>query len=285
MRDFSFENIDTSLSCYNQFTRFYYEAKDLHFENISIHLKKWFGANMCAVLGGLLDKIGATNSVRIDSTNAKTLRILKKNTFLASFGFPVEYDEYDTTCRYQKLLPSQSMFFNSYIANELLGKQTFPEMTKLLKEKIAESIYEIFVNAQMHSGTEYIYTCGQFYPNKHKIEFTVVDTGVGFKDNVNKRFGAKLNSLQAIKWAVKDMNTTKRDAPGGIGLAILNEFIKMNGGKFQIVSGDAFFQVGNVEQFDFLEKPFPGTVVNMEFRTDDKNSYCFKNEINLDEIF
>lgn len=153
------------------------------------------------------------------------------------------------------------------------------------EEKIEESIYEVFVNAQMHSGTEYIYTCGRFYPKRHKIEFTVVDTGVGFKDNVNKRFGVNLDSLKAVKWAVQNMNTTKRDAPGGMGLAILTEFIKMNGGSFQIISDDAFLQIGNAEKFGFLEYPFPGTIVNMEFRTDDKKSYCLKNEINLDEIF
>ncbi|MDR4507873.1 MAG: hypothetical protein MRJ65_06500 [Candidatus Brocadiaceae bacterium] len=45
-------------------------------------------------------------------------------------------------------------------------------------KKITESIYEIFVNAQIHSETDFIYTCGQFFPNKHMIEFTIKDTGI-----------------------------------------------------------------------------------------------------------
>lgn len=42
-----------------------------------------------------------------------------------------------------------------------------------------------------------------------------------------------------------------------VNLAILTEFIKMNGGNFQIISDDAFFQIGNAEKFGFLEYSFP----------------------------
>ena len=37
-----------------------------------------------------------------------------------------------------------------------------------VKEKVIEAIYEIFVNAQIHSETQLIYTCSQFFPNKTK---------------------------------------------------------------------------------------------------------------------
>ena len=71
---------------------------------------------------------------------------------------------------------------------------TYLKCLRGVKEKIVEAICEIFVNAQIHSETEFIYTCGQFYPQNNKIEFTIVDTGVGFRENVNKRFQSNLSA-------------------------------------------------------------------------------------------
>ena len=73
---------------------------------------------------------------------------------------------------------------------------------------------------------------------------------------------------------------------GGIGLSLLTEFIKFNKGKFQIISGDGIYEVGEKEKAGFLDFPFPGTIVNMEFRTDDSNSYRLSSESdNTDDIF
>ena len=110
--------------------------------------------------------------------------------------------------------------------------------------------------------------------------------GQGFKKLINNRFNSSLSSIQAIKWAIKDGNTTKTDVSGGLGLSLLTEFIKLNGGKFQIISDDGFYEVGETEQSYTLDAPFPGTVVNMEFRTDDVRSYRLSSETyNTDDIF
>jgi hypothetical protein len=158
-------------------------------------------------------------------------------------------------------------------------------MSDALKKKIAESIYEIFVNAQMHSGSPYIYTCGQFYPYGYNIEFTIVDMGRGFKANVNERFSSNLTSLQSIRWAIGDGNTTKLNAPGGLGLSLLKDFIYKNNGKIQIISGDGFFEYGKETNEKQLSVPFPGSIVNMCFKTDDKNSYLLSTELKSEDIF
>lgn len=286
MDKFILSDIDTKLESYNQFTEFYNSIKNFVFCNISVSLNNWFGANMCAVLAGLLDKIDFSNSIKITSNNEGVLTILKKNGFLANYGYEKADDVYSTTCRYLKLEPNQGRFFNFYVMDELLGKESFPDMSDKLKQKIKESIYEVFVNAQMHSNTKFIYTCGQFYPKKQKIEFTIVDTGIGFKNKINSSMNVNLNSLQAIKWALGTNNTTKKDIPGGLGLAILTEFIKLNKGKFQVISDNGFYQLSeDGEQIEMLNYPFPGTVVNMEFRTDDEFLYKLDSEININDIF
>lgn len=160
-------------------------------------------------------------------------------------------------------------------------------MSDGVKEKMVEAIYEIFVNAQIHSGTDFIYTCGQFFPNKNKIEFTIVDTGIGFKEKINQRFNSNLSAVQAIKWAVQDKKTTKEGISGGIGLAILKEIIENNKGKMQIVSNEGFYQYdceGEVSK-EFRGQ-FPGTIVNLQFITNDINNYFLKSEtIDINDIF
>ena len=147
-------------------------------------------------------------------------------------------------------------------------------------------IYEIFVNAQIHSASPFIYTCGQFFPNKNKIEFTIVDTGIGFKEKINQRFNSNLSAIQAIKWAVQDKMTTKIGVSGGIGLAVLKEFIELNKGKMQIVSSDGFYQFDSEGELDNqFSGQFPGTIVNLQFKTDDKHNYSLKNEIDINDIF
>lgn len=241
---------------------------------------------MSAALGGVLDKLDFKTSINVTSKNKDILSILRKNGFLANYGYGKNPDVNNTTIKYLKLKKSDGRYFNSYVMNELLSRSDLPKMSGELKKKIAESIYEIFINAQIHSKSEYIYTCGQFFPHKKKIEFTIVDMGIGFKKPINDKFKTSLSSIQAIKWALIDGNTTKTEVSGGLGLSLLTEFIKLNKGKFQIISDDGFYEVEEKETYNFLDSPFPGTVVNMEFRTDDLNSYRLSSGLNTtDDIF
>lgn len=284
VESFSLRNIGAFASSYELFSEFYHKAKGVVFGHISVQLCQWFGANMSAVLGALLDKL-STNSIKITADSSKIIEVLQKNTFLANYGYPYFPDVNHTTIRYLKLKVSDSRYFGDYVMNELLSKRDFPNMSERLKQKIFESIYEIFINAQMHSQTEFIYTCGQFFPKKNEIEFTIVDTGIGFRKKIVEQFGLPVNSVQAIRWALVSGNTTKQDAPGGIGLAVLTDFIKMNKGKFQIVSDDGFYEVGETVSAQVLRYSFPGTVVNMKFRTDDSCSYSLDLENDELDIF
>src|SRR5690606_25003396 len=120
----------------------------------------------------------------------------------------------------------------------------------------------------------------QFYPQKNKIEFTIVDTGIGFKNRINKRFQINLSAEKAILWAIGDKKTTKQGITGGLGLPILKEFIHVNRGKMQIVSNEGFYQFSrNKVMTDTFKGQFPGTIVNLQLRTDDRKSYSLKSEI------
>ncbi len=281
-------NINNTFESYQKLINLYHEHKNKSFETIHIELKDWFSANMSATLGGILDIFSKDiNSISFDYLSPKIETILLKNNFLSYFGSSTKIiDNHHTTISFLKLKISDGKFFNNYVIDELIGRTELPKMSDAVKDKMAEAIYEMFVNAQIHSESAHIYTCGQFFPRENKIEFTIVDTGIGFKKKINDRFNVNLSSTQAISWATKDRNTTKIGITGGIGLALLKEFIEKNNGKMQIISDDGFYQFDiNGEQMSIFKGEFPGTIVNLQIKTDDQNSYILKNEFDTRDIF
>lgn len=273
-------NINNNFESYQKLITFYSQYKDTHFDRVSLDICQWFAANMCSALGGILDKLSANlNEIEIRHIDPAIENILLKNDFLSYFGHQRKTDNHHTTIRYLKLNPTDGKYFNSYIINELIGRTELPKMSALVKETMAQAIYEIFVNAQIHSDSPSIYTCGQFFPRDNKIEFTIADVGIGFKNKVNRRFNKNLTSTQAITWAVQDRHTTKEGMTGGIGLAFLREFVERNKGKMQIISDDGFYQFDTSgEQSKLFIGSYPGTVVNLQFRTDDNSRYHFSSE-------
>ncbi|TAE80966.1 MAG: ATP-binding protein [Bacteroidetes bacterium] len=280
-------NINNTFESYQKLINFYLEHKDKEFNTIHVELHQWFSANMCATLGGILDIFSDNiNTIKFDYINPNIEKILLKNNFLSNFGHTKIVDNHHTTIRFLKLKLTDGKYFNNYVVDELIGRTELPKMSELVREKMTEAIYEIFVNAQIHSESKNIYTCGQFFPREDKIEFTIVDTGIGFKKKVNDRFNSNLSSIQAIEWATKDKHTTKIEVTGGIGLALLKEFIEKNGGKMQIISDDGFYQFSRQgEDMQIFNGSFPGTIVNLQFRTNDNSSYVLKSELDMNDIF
>ena len=169
-----------------------------------------------------------------------------------------------------------------------MQRSEIPAMSIGLLKKFRESIFEIFSNAVLHSETEMgIFSCGQFFPKRDKLDFSVTDLGIGIRQNVNKNTGLNLVPEKAIIWATEGHNTTKRGLiPGGLGLKLLSEFIDLNGGRIQIVSDAGYWkrEKGEISTAR-LSRPFPGTVVSVEINTADKQSYALSSELSEKDIF
>jgi len=279
---YTLSNIHNDFDGYNKLINFYDEYQDDFFEIVDLSLNTWFDANLSAALGGIIDKLNKANTIELVSISSSIQKILQKNGFLAHFGFDKINDTYHTTIKYLKLKPSDSRFFNNYVQTELFNRAELPTMSEAVKKKINESILEMFVNAKIHSETEFIYTCGQFFPQRDEIIFTIVDTGIGFAKRIETDLNQIVSSTQAIKWAITEGHTTKQGTPGGIGLAILKDFIIQNNGRIQIISGDAMYQLENgTETYREFKNYFNGTVINMIFKTNDTTSYCLAEEIDI----
>lgn len=265
---------------YQCLAELYAEYKDTLFDQIDISISGFMDANMASPLGAILDRFREQlNTVNILLTNNAAQTILQKNTFLCNYSYAQIMDTNNTALPYQRYKTTDSLHFVKYVDRWLLSRGEMPTLSPKLKTEILGGITEIFANSSIHAESEFIYVCGQFFPNKCLLCLTITDIGNGIRNTINKANGYNLDSIEAIKWAMIDGNTTKTDTPGGYGFDILKKLILRNKGILQIVSNDGFYQMeAQSEKYKCLNNDFPGTVVSLQFRTDDYHSYHLKGE-------
>jgi len=275
--------VRSDINGYSALAALYNELKDCIFETIEIDFSDcpWFDANMCAPLGAVLATvIDNFNEISIVRTKLSVRKILMKNRFLESFGYDAIRDTFRTTITYQRFANNEEKAFAEYLASKV-HRDEFPRMSTALAERFRVSLLEIFVNASIHAeSTVGIFACGQFFPKKHYIDFSVADAGLGIRRKIHKELGWRLNSDQAIEWALQEGHTTRRgNVPGGLGLKLIREFINLNKGRMQIVSDRGFWECSPAgETLERMELGFPGTVINIEINTSDTASYRLSNE-------
>lgn len=267
------------------------QASDRTFDDVEIDMLStdWFDADMCAPFGAVLYLLGHNlNTVRLVNTRTKVSEILSKNGFLSHYGRRTIPDSWGTTISYQRLDIEDDRYFSGYIEREFIHRAEMPKMSVGLLKKFRESIFEVFSNAVQHSHTELgIFSCGQFFPMRNRLDFTVADLGIGIQRNVQRHLRTKLGPEEAIEWATLENHTTKQGkVPGGLGLKLLREFVDLNGGSIQIVSDAGYWKRGNQNSRKArLDYPFPGTVVSIEIDTADRKSYRLASETDTHDIF
>ncbi len=267
----------------------YAQTEKRFLDSIEVELTGWFDADMCAVLGATLYKLGQNgNSVLLKVQLPAVEKILSRNGFLSHYGRQQLPDAWGTTIPYQRFDVKDDHYFGRYIETRLVRRPEMPDMSPGLIKKFREGVFEIFSNAVMHSRTELgIFSCGQFFSRRRRLNFAVADLGIGIRQNVREHTGLNLTAEQAIAWATEGQNTTKRGPiPGGLGLKLLREFIEMNGGRIQIVSDAGYWkQEESQVSWTRLRHPFPGTVVTLEIDTADTKSYSLAEEMSSADIF
>jgi hypothetical protein len=271
--------------------RLHAKTEDCFLDEIEIDMEAtdWFDADMCAAFGAILYRLeDELNTVLLTNIRPAVRNVLSKNGFLSHYGRTKIPDQWGTTISYKRFDADDDRYFASYIEEDFIQRAEMPDMSRGLQKKFCESIFEIFSNAVLHSGTKLgIFSCGQFFPNRSKLDFCVADLGVGIRRNVLRHTGDDLAPEEAIEWATQANNTTKQGGvPGGLGLKLLCEFIDLNGGCLQIVSDAGYWRRGGRRsKTGRLRHAFPGTVVSVEIDTADSNSYRLSSEFETDDIF
>lgn len=265
------------------------EARELFSDRLEVDFSRcgFFDANMAAPLAAVLARIADKfNAVEIVRVPEGIERILRKNRFLVNYGYGLLEDVNRTTLPFRRIQRSNEGQFADYLERHMNDKG-IPRMSKGLAAVFKQSIYEVFQNAVIHSSSRFgIFVCGQFYPQVQRLDLTIADAGIGIRNNV-RRLWPKISSVEAIRWALGEGNTTKTGRqPGGIGLKVLKDFVALNKGKIQIASRFGFYEFnkGN-DSFAKLAADFRGTAVNLEINTGDTQTYQLRSEVSPDNIF
>jgi hypothetical protein len=124
-------------------------------------------------------------------------RILSKNGFLSHYGGDKLPDTRGTTIPYKRFEAKDDRYFASYIEDEFVLRSEMPRMSVGLLKKFRESVFEIFSNAVIHSQTKLgIFSCGQYFPKRNRLDFAVADLGIGIRRNVLDNAGLVLVRLR-----------------------------------------------------------------------------------------
>jgi len=283
-------DIRNNFEGYDFLVKFFSKTQKYVFDDILLDLSEteWFEANLTAVLGAILSRLQFEfNTIKIENIHNKIDNIFSRNYFLSHFGGAEIPDYYKTTIKYRRFKIAEEKLFKEYLDRELLSKEALPEMSALLRKKINESIFEIFNNAVLHGDCENIFSCGQYYPQKKRLDFTIVNLGKTIQANVNEYLIKNLSGIEAIEWAASEGHTTKRSRiPGGLGLSLIKDFLEKNRGKIQIVSADGYWEQTESRKISKpFSKEFQGTIVNLEFNVADNSYYYLTSEIDENDIF
>ena len=285
------DNIDHGIVGLRRLTQLVASTESLRNDRIELDLNAttWIEADMCAVLGAVLHRLRERgNIIALVNMRPELKSALAKNSFLSHYGNYRESDIYGATVTYRRFDIDAERSFSSYIYHEVLHRTELPIMSRQLQKKFSESIFEMFNNAVQHSKSEFgVFSCGQFFPDIDQFNFTMVDLGIGIRQNIKNELGWDLTAEAAIEWAVSANNTTKREpsSPGGLGLKLLREFIDRNGGSIQIVSDAGYWQRFNKQtNTGTFKNRFPGTVIALQFNTADNHSYILEGEDDYNDI-
>lgn len=267
----------------------YNDMHSVEKEEIVIDFEKCrlFDANLSSVLGSIFDKRQKEGcSIFLKAPQSPGVRrVLSRNKFFQAFDLNTENEDRENYIYYNSFGISDTQAFKEYVDKELIQKQLFPKCSDKAKVKILESIYEIFANAVSHGGCDRVYSCGEVHTRKNRtmLDMTFVNLGLSVVDNVNDYMNRKglpvFSSCKALDWAFVEGHTTKQET-GGLGLYILKQFVGLNEGTIQMISGDAMLEIdGDCHSETKLDKWFPGTIVTVEFNCNDDKTYLTTDEL------
>lgn len=254
----------------------------------------FISANQFSVLGCILSTFHAKYpdiSILVRNVSPNLARIIKINGFGRHLALESLPDINNTTIPYKIFDVTEIDEFEKYITISIFNRNDLPQMSSGVKNQMIDNILEIFNNVHEHTCSKRLFTCGQFFPRRQMLYFTITDSGETIPYNVKnhcQKYDIKLSESDfALSWALQPGNSTKMlDEPRGLGLFLLLSFIDLNKGELYIVSGKEAFEQNNFgKRYINLSHYFPGTIVTMAFNLSDKSSYCLTSEQLTDSIF
>jgi hypothetical protein len=247
--------------------------------------------NAVAFLGGLARLIQHRRGQVVFRWNTMISAVymnLAQNGFMGAFGGPIGPWP-GNSIPFREDSQQAAHEFEDYLTRLWLGRG-WVNVSLGLRDAIVGHMAEIYLNAFDHSQSPIgVFACGQHFPRKHELNLTIVDFGVGIPSNVrlfkaNDFAPEDLPATKCMEWAFQAGTSTK---PGGrgIGLDLLQEFVKLNGGRLEMFSHEGYVVIADGKMaFAERNRFFEGTMVNISLRCDE-SYYCLASELNNRPLF
>ena len=163
-----------------------------------------------------------------------------------------------------------------YIIEKKLQDKKLIDFRDEIQVELISLIAELTNNSYEHGRSENSYFCGQYYPQKHKLSFSISNLGRTINENVKEK-NIDFSNEKCLKWIFEEGTTTRRDGTnGGQGLFALKTVVKKLFGEITVISGYDYFQInkkGNT-MYKKLPNKYKGTTFiidiqyNRRFRDD-----------------
>jgi len=250
---------------------------DVCFEFDFTHCK-FLSQHAVAFIGGMIRLVehrGGNAIIRERTLQPAVRRNLLRNGFLEEFARQGGRDTGNSIPYRQHRVGDEEAVIE-YLERQWLGRG-WVRASAELSSAIVGTMWEIYANAFEHSESPVgVVSCGQHYPNAHKLDLTVIDFGLGIPRNVGRHMQPRrLTAESALQWAFQEGATTSHTGVArGLGLTLLKEFVKLNNGTLEIFSNDAHAVIDRQQEtFGRSEEPFAGTLVSISLRC--KDEYYF----------
>lgn len=257
---------------------------------IGFHCNDWFDSNLLPIIYAYIvygkSKFDYIFQYRYNGDTSVHQLMIRNGFAQKCFNIPCSPKEAETIVPFKVFNSTDTYNFGKYIDSEIV--RYLPSMENTVKRDISAYIQELFGNAQIHGRCRHVFTCGQYYPKKGKMDFTVVNLGRTFHHNVTEFFERKKEAApdHSVAWAVLPEHSTKLNVSGGLGLSLMRDFVHFNNGRFQIVSGNEYWELNTKNEIHkWFECEFPGTIVNIEIDQHDKNHYKYVTKDISEDIF
>jgi len=166
----------------NSHCDFYVEAKNLTF----------FEGNMSALFLSIAHKLKEENYVTLILLNSINLisELFDRNGLICGINNSAleSYDYKETTVCAKLFNPElDDDKFIKYIQNDLLKHRGFTNINSAERSWIEDGFIETFSNVNEHSNTHLnLSACGQYFPKKDILKFTICDLGNGFLKKIQE---------------------------------------------------------------------------------------------------
>lgn len=262
----------------SELMKFYAFARQFTYKSVTLDISRLTSvdANLSSIILAIAYRLKQENKVSVFLSTAPHMSVFFRNGLISHLkgdGNNNKYfDNRQSTIPLITFNAQDYEPFSNYLKQDFFRHRGLEQLGNEVKRNLVTQFEEIFTNVDLHAETnDPVFACGQYFPEKNLLKFTIVDIGVGFLYKISEKTNNKINTdKDAIIWATLDFNSTKdtqKWGVGGTGLKDLKKYCENNNGSFHICSGCAYVNFIRDRTFEYnLQYNFRGTIVNIIFR-------------------